>query len=159
MDRYKNQYVGYNFRFDSIKAAALRTSLPYLDSFIASRRKNADIYMENLAGLREISLPVESDYAQAVYHLFVIMVDADKRAPLREFLSQRGVETNIHYPISCHKQPATLREFYRLEKKVPNLPKTESIVDKIISLPMYPTLLRTEIDYVTKNVREFFRSL
>ena len=155
-DRYGNQYIGYNLRFDSIKAAALRVSLPHLDSFTEARRKNAEIYRKNLAGLKGITLPVESDYAKAVYHLFVIKVDVDKREPLREYLSQRGIETNIHYPVPCHKQFATLIEFGRFGIKVPSLPKTERVVDQIVSLPMYPTLSRAEIDYVTQNVRDFF---
>jgi dTDP-4-amino-4,6-dideoxygalactose transaminase len=153
-ERYTHEYVGYNLRFDPVKAAVCRTKLRFLDEFNQQRRANARYYDELLKDL-DLSVPTEANWCYHVYHLYVIMLkDKNTRDNLTAYLRKKDIETNIHFPISCHLQPATVTRIGRCE----SLPKTENIADRILSLPMYPGLEKNEIEYVRVQLGSFFES-
>jgi len=141
--------VGWNLRFNEIQAAASRVLLRRLDAMNDARRRLAARYRERLAGL-PLRLPEERKDAHHVYHLFVVRTP--RRDELAKFLSARGIETGIHYPIPCHLQPATLGRKVRASA----LPETEAAAGEILSLPMYPSLPEAGVDRVAAAVRDFF---
>jgi dTDP-4-amino-4,6-dideoxygalactose transaminase len=149
-ERYHHELIGMNARLDEIQASVLRTKLPHLDEWNAQRRTHATHYMELLADLREATPPSAQDYAEHVYHLFVVRVP--NRDELREHLQKQGVGTGIHYPIPCHLQPA----FQSLGYRNGDLPVTEQIVNEIISLPMYAELTPAQRIYVVDMMRDFY---
>ncbi len=138
--------VGDNLRFNEVQAAIGRVLLKRLDAMNARRRALASRYTSRLAGL-PVVLPGEADWAEAVYHLYVIR--SARRDALRAFLRERGVATGIHYPVPCHRQPA-VRDLPPV-----TLPRTERLVDEILSLPMFPDLDEASVDRVAAAVREF----
>lgn len=149
--RYTHDYVGYNLRFDPIKAAVCRIKLKLLDAFNEQRRTNAKYYNKLLKD-SDLSLPTEANWCYHVYHLYVIMLkEGNIREDLMEYLKRNGIETNIHFPIPCHLQPATIKRVGRCN----SLPKTEDITKRILSLPMYPGLEKSEIDYVCEKLKFF----
>jgi dTDP-4-amino-4,6-dideoxygalactose transaminase len=153
-ERYTHEYVGYNLRFDPVKAAVCRTKLGFLDRFNEQRRANAKHYNELIEDL-DLSVPTEASWCYHVYHLYVIMLKDKKiRDSLTAYLRTKDVETNIHFPIGCHLQPATIKRIGRCR----SLPKTENIADRILSLPMYPGLEKNEIEYVREQLGSFFES-
>jgi dTDP-4-amino-4,6-dideoxygalactose transaminase len=100
--KYVNKYVGVNSRLDEIQAAFLRVKLKYLDKMIEHKRKLADIYFANLPS--ELIKPRRSEDEFDVFHIYGIRhLGRDK---LRNFLLENEVKTEIHYPISPHKQEA-----------------------------------------------------
>ncbi len=139
--------IGFNLRFSELQAAALRVLLRRLDAMNDRRRALAARYERALAGLPLI-LPREREHARHVYHLYVVATP--RRAELAAFLKARGIQTGIHYPIPSHRQPAVEH------LNPPALPRTEQLVQEILTLPMSAMHTDAEIDEVTAAVREFF---
>jgi len=139
--------IGFNLRFNELQAAALRVLLRRLDAMNDRRRALAARYAEGLAGL-PLSLPAEREHARHVYHLYVVRTA--RRAELAAFLKERSIATGIHYPVPSHRQPAVERF------RPPALPRTERLVEEILTLPMSANHTEAEIDAVVAAVRDFF---
>ncbi|OGL05187.1 MAG: hypothetical protein A3H48_01210 [Candidatus Rokubacteria bacterium RIFCSPLOWO2_02_FULL_71_18] len=139
--------VGFNLRFNELQAAALRVLLRRLDAMNDRRRELAARYARGLAGV-PLERPAEREHARHVYHLYVVATP--RRQELAAFLKERGVQTGIHYPVPTHRQPAVAR------LDPPALPRTERLVNEILSLPMSANHTDAEIDAVVDAVRAFF---
>lgn len=132
-ERYVSEIPGLNTRMDEMQAAILNIKLPYLLGDNNRRRKIADFYSQNLREA-ELFLPTEAESVVHTWHLYVIQTD--NRANLITYLHQNGVGCGVHYPQAVHQQPA-----YRNRLKgANNLPVTEALIPRILSLPMYPQL-------------------
>jgi dTDP-4-amino-4,6-dideoxygalactose transaminase len=141
--------VGFNLRFNELQAAVGRVGLRRLDAMNERRRALAARYQAALAGL-PLELPVERAHARHVYHLFVVRTD--RRQALAAWLKERGIQTGIHYPVPSHRQPAVE------SLGAPALPRTERLVDEILTLPLSAGHTDEEIDRVAAAVRGFFSS-
>src|SRR5437667_2216416 len=139
--------LGFNLRFNDVQAAIGRVLLRRLDAMNDRRRALAARYGAALAGL-PIELPREQPEARHVYHLYVIRTP--RRGELAAFLKERGIQTGIHYPVPCHRQPVVER------LAPPALAKTERVVEEILTLPLSAGHADAEIDQVAAAVREFF---
>ncbi len=141
--------VGFNLRFNDIQAAIGRVLLKRLDAMNERRRQLAARYAERLKGL-PVALPTEQPGARHVFHLYVIRTD--RRDALAAFLRERGIQTGVHYPVPCHRQPAVE------SLNAPSLPRTERFVREILTLPLSAGHTEEEIDQVASAVREFFKA-
>lgn len=103
--KYYNDEIGYNSRLDEIQAGFLSIKLEILDEITNHKRNLASIYLENLDD-RFIKPVTDNDYLD-VYHIFNIR--HTKRDKLKEYLLANGIKTEIHYPLSPHKQKAMQR--------------------------------------------------
>jgi len=101
--KYHHEMQGFNRRLDTLQAAVLRVKLKYLDGWNAARREHADQYAELLTG-SPVVVPEEPDYAQSIYHLYVIRTQ--DRDGLKAHLTERGIAAIMHYPLPIHLQPA-----------------------------------------------------
>jgi len=146
--KYDHQIMGFNARLDEIQAAVLRVKLRRLDGWNEARRRIADRYNALLADCSVIT-PIEARAARHVYHLYVIRTS--HRDELQAYLSERGVATGIHYPIPVHRQPS----WRSVSCSRTNLPVTERCADEILSLPMYPELDASSIEYVAESINQF----
>lgn len=145
--KYYNEYKGFNSRLDELQAAFLRVKLKKLDDWNSRRRQIADVYLKELKGVEQIVLPYVPQWAEPVWHLFVIR--SSKRDALQKYLDQNGIQTMIHYPVPPHKQQA-YREMNHL-----NLPITESIHREVLSLPMGPAMTTREVHDVVGQLLKF----
>lgn len=128
--------VGRNSRLDGLQAAFLAEKLPRLDELNARRRELALLYRRLLAGSSITFVELRSD-AESVHHLLVAQVA--ERDRFRQLLAGQGVETRIHYPIPCHRQPA-------FERFAPGyLPVVERAASRLVSLPLFPTMSDEEV--------------
>jgi dTDP-4-amino-4,6-dideoxygalactose transaminase len=139
--------LGFNLRFNDVQAAVGRVLLRRLDAMNDRRRALAARYAQALASL-PIQLPREAPWARHVYHLYVIRTS--QRTALAQFLKDRGIQTGVHYPVPCHRQPVVER------LAPPPLPRTERLVDEILTLPISAGHTDAEIDEVAHAVRAFF---
>jgi dTDP-4-amino-4,6-dideoxygalactose transaminase len=143
-----SEYPGRNSRLDEIQAAVLRIKLKYLDLDNEKRRKLVEYYMTNLQE-NQVKLPIIRPDNESVFHLFVIQVD--RRQDLLSYLLSKGVQAGVHYPLPVHLQPA-----YKNRVSVASdMSVTESLTNKIISLPMYPELTLKDIKLVVRTLKEF----
>jgi dTDP-4-amino-4,6-dideoxygalactose transaminase len=146
--KYHNLYKGFNSRLDELQAAFLSVKLRKLEEWNERRRRIAASYLEGLSGLPDLVLPFVPDWAEPVWHLFVVRTD--KRDLLQSYLLTRGINTLIHYPVPPHKQNAYL-EMNRL-----TYPISERIHAEVLSLPMGPHMGPGQVDAVISATRGFF---
>ncbi|MDO8324455.1 MAG: DegT/DnrJ/EryC1/StrS family aminotransferase [Phenylobacterium sp.] len=145
--KYVHEETGVNSRLDEMQAAFLRVFLPRLDSRNDARRGIALAYADGLAGVTGLTLPRELSDARHVYHLYVVRTA--RRQALQASLTEAGVQTQVHYPVACHLQPAfAARGFRRGE-----FPLAEQLADEVLSLPMWPGLRQVDIASVAQAVR------
>lgn len=143
-EKYHHEISGFNSRMDEIQAAVLRIKLKYLDSWNAKRRKCAYRYNQYLSPT-SLATPFERKDSRHVYHLYVVRTP--ERAVLMKKLLKKGIQTQIHYPVPVHRQPAYFP--YGLERALPN---TELSCNEVLSLPMHPWLDEDQIRYITHEV-------
>src|SRR5882762_7360913 len=150
--RYYHPIVGYNARLDEIQAAILRVKLRHLPEWTARRQANAVKYNQLFAGT-DIVTPEIPRGGRHVFYCYAIRVTGGRRDALRAHLTERGIGTQIHYPVPIHMQEAAQFLGYRKG----DLPVTEKVAGEVLSLPMYPELTDAQIDRVATGVTEFMR--
>ena len=146
--RYYHDEVGYNYRMEGIQGAVLRVKLPRLPAWSAARRRIAHRYNQLLKNT-PLALPIESPWAESVYHLYVVR--HPKRDKLREYLSSHGVGTALHYPMPLHLQAC----FASLGHSKGDFPIAEQVADQCLSLPIYPELSDEQVDFVGSTIAAF----
>ena len=144
--KYVFKYIGRNSRLDEIQAAVLNVKLHHLDEDVQLRKEVAKYYIENIRNSK-IVLPKIFDWMQHVFHIFTIR--CEKRDQLQQYLSNNGIQTNIHYPIPPHKQ-----ECYKEWSEI-SLPVTEIIHATELSLPMSPVMTIEEIKTVVEVINNW----
>jgi dTDP-4-amino-4,6-dideoxygalactose transaminase len=150
-DKYLHEKVGFNLRFNEIQAAVGREQLKVLDELNANRRRAAQWYRQELAGVRDLVLPpADTAETESAYHMFVIrLASNDLRETLARHLKDRGIETGVHYPVPNHRQPA-IEEVFGTQ---PSLPRTEDYTRRILSLPMFPAITQEEVIEVADAIK------
>ncbi len=146
--KYVHSVVGYCDRLHAIQAAILNVKLKKLDEWNQERIENASLYNQLLKET-DVIIPHCGSNAKHVYHLYVIRVK--NREGLMKFLASEGVYTGIHYPIPIHLQGA----YKGLGYKTGDFPIAEKASEEILSLPMYPELSPSQIQYVVEKIIEF----
>jgi dTDP-4-amino-4,6-dideoxygalactose transaminase len=97
-------------------------------------------------------MPYEMENVEAVYHLYVVRVKKELRHDFQAYLKAKGIATGIHYPIAL----PNLKAYSYLKCKETDFPEATRASHEIVSLPMYPELKETEIQFVAEHVRKFF---
>ncbi len=138
-------YVGINSRLDELQASILSVKLKYLDKDNTERRKIANYYRALITNSK-ITHPVENAFSYHVYHLYVIRVK--QRDKLIKLLNKHNIFPGIHYIKANHQQKL-------FQSMTNNLPKTENIVKEILSLPIYPGLLKKDILRIVNLINNF----
>ena len=146
--KYYSEEVGYNSRLDALQAAILQAKFPYVDSWNDKRRELAHRYTEMLAPLGIVT-PVEREWAKHVYHLYILR--SSKRDALQAFLKQKGIASDVYYPLPPHLS-VPCREFGYKEG---DFPHAELASRETLALPLYPELTLSQQDEVIAAVREF----
>ncbi|WP_235294809.1 DegT/DnrJ/EryC1/StrS family aminotransferase [Portibacter lacus] len=141
--KYVNEVIGHNSRLDEMQAALLSVKLKYLDQWNAQRREIAQWYNERLGHEWAAIHPSN------VCHVYCIQSEA--RNELQKHLNGHGVQTLIHYPIPPHLQQA----YEHLNYKKGDFPIAERLAEQSLSLPIYPGLSESDIDYICDLILEF----
>lgn len=144
--KYVFQYCGRNSRLDEIQAAILDVKLRHLDDDVALRKNVARRYIEGIKN-PAITLPKITDWDRHVFHIFPVL--CGRRDEFQKYLAEKGIGTNIHYPIPPHKQ-----ECYK-EWNSLSFPVTERIHAQELSLPMSQCLTDEQVRYVIDAVNSW----
>jgi dTDP-4-amino-4,6-dideoxygalactose transaminase len=151
-EKYKNDRVGFNSRLDELQAAFLRVKLKKLDEWNKQRKKIVQLYCDNLEQVADILLPEVPEWADCVWHQFVIRhPDRDK---LQLNLLDNGIGSMIHYPIPPHMQKA----YSSLWGGKVSLPLTEQLSREVLSLPIWPHMNEESIWNVCKVINAFMKA-
>lgn len=145
--KYHHKLVGGNFRLDALQAAIVTAKMPHLDNWTASRQRNAKTYDELFAGCPDVVVPaVVSD--RHVYNQYVIRVPARDR--LKVDLQQRGISTEVYYPVPLHLQEC----FAYLGYGVGAFAQSERAARETLALPIHPELTEEQARYVVDCIRD-----
>jgi dTDP-4-amino-4,6-dideoxygalactose transaminase len=164
VQRYRHEEIGGNSRLDELQAAVLRIKLKYVESWNHARRARAAAYdrlfaasgllAPDAAAAPSAGAPVRllrtAPQAFHIYHQYVVRVP--QRDALRGFLAERGVSTEVYYPIPLHLQPC----FAFLGYHTADLPVAEAAAREVLALPMFPELTDEEQQYVVDAIADFY---
>ncbi len=143
--KYYNEVRGYNSRMDELQAAFLNVKLAKLDEWNERRKKLAHQLAEDLKGAPGLQLPAVSDWADPVWHLFVVR--HARRDLLQEKLNGAGIGTLIHYPVPPHLSGAYADAGMRKGA----FPLAESLAASVLSLPIGPQLTPEQATHVARE--------
>ncbi len=156
--RYYHSTIGINSRLDTIQAAALAIKMKHLESYTAARQANADnytkLFAESKVDSEVLSLPMVDPAANHVWNQYSLRVSDGKRDDLRAYLAQRGIGSEIYYPIPLHQQEC----FAYCGYAEGSLPESERASKEILHLPIYPELSLDEQRTVVAAITEYFVS-
>ncbi|MFN7323100.1 MAG: DegT/DnrJ/EryC1/StrS family aminotransferase [bacterium] len=148
--KYQHDVVGLNSRLDTLQAAVLLAKLPYLSEFEKQRRAVAARYDAALAEIVGLSVPQRTVDSSHVFHQYTLKCDSEAmRDALKKHLMDHGIPSMIYYPIALHRQTAY--------KQVVNLPVSEDLCNRVLSLPICPELNIEQQDYIINNIRNFIQ--
>jgi len=143
--------LGYNFRMSNITAALGIAQLRKADRIIEMRRKNVEYLTTQLKDIGGITIPKTLKDYYNVYQMFTIRISATIRDDLIKYLADKGVMTKVYFP------PIHSTDFYKNKLGyINNLPVTEELSSKVLTLPMHPTLTGEEMDYMSDEIKNFF---
>lgn len=153
-ERYHHKYVGLNSRLDGFQGAVLRVKLPHLDTWTQIRKEHAARYRSGFlsGGLGErIVLPTERENVRHIYNQYVVAVPG-KRDELKAHLMERGIGTDIYYPIPLHLQEC----FAYLSYGPGDLPAAEKAAQETLALPIFPEMTGDQQSLVIDAIIDFF---
>lgn len=162
-EKYYHDMVGVNSRLDELQAAVLRVKLRYVDRWITARQANAARYhrffqQAGLAGSpgdlhteKPVTLPAIAPGRTHIFYVYAIRVR--ERDRLRSFLAERGVGTDVYYPLPLHVQKC----FAPLGYRAGDFPEAERVARESLALPMYPELSEAQQQYVVEQIATFNR--
>ena len=147
--KYYHRVIGGNFRLDALQAAVVSAKLPHLDEWTAGRQRNAQRYdrLFTQAGAK-VGLPKVA-MNRHIFNQYVIR--SSKRDQLQAYLKQKGVGTEVYYPVPLHLQDC----FAYLGQKAGSYPESEAAANETLALPVYPELTEAQARYVVECVAEF----
>ena len=144
--KYYNEVKGYNSRLDEMQAALLRVKLKVLDQWNQRRTQVAQRYLNEIKPTSGLVLPLVPDWAEPVWHLFVVR--HPKRDELQQRLNTAGIGTLIHYPVPAHLSGAYADAGW----KRGDFPLAENSADTVLSLPIGPHISEEQTDMVIEAV-------
>jgi dTDP-4-amino-4,6-dideoxygalactose transaminase len=156
--KYHHKIVGGNFRLDALQAAVVSAKLPHLDEWTVGRQRNAkkydDLFLEaglatNKNGSPSVGLP-KVVRERHIFNQYVIRVS--RRDQLQSALQQRGIGTEVYYPVPMHLQEC----FAYLGHCAGAFPESESAAKQTLALPIYPELSEAQLRHVVDSIRAFF---
>jgi dTDP-4-amino-4,6-dideoxygalactose transaminase len=148
--------LGYNYRIDDIRSSIGLVQLRKLKAFNEKRRMLTSRYIERLGDIEGLLIPfrhfMANDERVSSYHIFPVLITTNglKRDTVRDRLTEKGVQTSIHYrPVHLFR---IYRERFGYEKG--DLPLTEWVADHELTLPLYPEMSEEDVDYVSKTLKQ-----
>lgn len=152
--RYLHELIGINSRLDALQAAILQIKLKYLDQWAQGRRRNAVRYEQLFTDAKlpdRVALPITAKGNEHVFNQYTVRVQ--KRDELRAYLKDRGVGTEIYYPVPMHLQAC----YRNLGYHQGSFPISERAAEEVLSLPIYAELTEAQLNYVVEMIAAFYK--
>ena len=141
-----------------MQAAILDIKLKHLDEYNGARRKAADYYDKAFANNEKVTVPFRASYSNHVFHQYTILINEvagsnHSRDGLNRYLADKGIPSMIYYPVPCHRQ----QMFESLGGSAFNLPVTDWLSERVISLPIHTELDEEQQDFIIANVLDYLK--
>lgn len=147
--RYSVEYSGWKYNMTDIQAALGIHQLKKLNKFIRQRRKLAHLYTSGLRKIKGLLTPTEIPDRYHPYHLYPILLENFDRDVFIQKMAEKNIGTSVHF-IPLHLQPFYMKNF---GYKKGDLPVTEAVFSKIVSIPLYPAMKSKDIEYVAETIK------
>jgi perosamine synthetase len=148
--RYLHEVLGYNYRMTDIAAAIGLCQLGKLERFNTKRIENAKFLTERLSGIKGLVPPAVRAGMRHVFHQYTVRITPDfgmSRDELKQKLMEKGVGSEIYYPLPVHRQP-----FFRRLGYDDRLPNSEKAAAEVLSLPVHPSLTKEDLECVADSL-------
>lgn len=152
--RYYHDVVGCNSRLDAIQAAVLNIKLVHLDNYITARQTAANHYTKAFAKNDKIVTPEISPYSSHVFHQYTLVLNGIDRDGLNAYLAEKKIPSMIYYPVPGHKQ----KMFASFGLQNIELPITDWLTERVISLPMHTELDPEQLEFITTEVLNYINN-
>lgn len=152
--RYYYDHVGLNSRLDSIQAAILRVKLKHLDEYHRLRQEAAAWYDQTLSGIEGLQVPARATDTTHIFHQYTLQLEASRRDSLQQWLDKKGIPAQIYYPVPLHLQ----RAYRELGYTEGMFPVSEDLCKRVLSLPMHTEMEKSQLEYISEQIRQFFKS-
>jgi len=134
--KYHHEELGINSRLDAMQAAILRVKLKHVDEWTECKRVLAAAYNKELSGIEWLQVPYVMPECRHTYHQYTIKVPAERRTAIQATMAQAGIQTQVYYPESLHRQPCFVGR-----QELPEEPlNVNAVVPSVLSLPMNAAL-------------------
>ena len=150
---YEQQHLGYNYRLTDVQSALGTSQMYKIDNFITRRREIVKLYNDAFKDLKEVVTPFEVEFSNSGWHIYVIKVKSElltvTRKEIFEALQAENIGVNVHY------LPVYLHPYYRdlgYEKGL--CPNAEELYEKIITLPLFPSMSNEDVNDVVAAVNK-----
>ena len=154
--KYVHPQLGFNYRMTDFQAAIGREQLKKLDQFVEKRRANAAYLNQLLGHVPGVNTPFVANGVKHSYHQYTVTLDVEsldiERDDVAAHMARLGVETGIHYPQPLHLQPA-----FANIADTPDLPTAEWLSQRVLSLPIHPSLAKHDLDRVAEALKTAIR--
>lgn len=152
VDQYQWTSIGSSYYLSGLQSAIAQAQLKKLDKINRKRTKIARMYLKLLSDVSEIILPKVPSKCQPNWHIFAILVSKNKGGDLRKFLKSKGIEASFHYfPLHASIMGK------KLGYKANDFEVSSKVAASLLRLPIYPGLTDQQIQYITENIRHFFK--
>jgi len=152
--RYYYDHVGLNSRLDTLQAAILRVKLQHLDNYHRLRQEAASWYDSSLSGIEGLQIPVRSPFSNHIFHQYTLQVETSGRDGLKQWLMEKGIPSQVYYPVPLHLQQA----YSDLGYGKGSLPVSEELCNKVLSLPMHTEMEQKQLEYISEQIQQFFKA-
>jgi len=151
--KYYHHLIGGNFRLDALQAAVLSVKLKHLDAWSIARQRNAARYGRLFEARGLSGAAVRTPAVVRTRHIFnQYVIRVPRRDALLAFLKDKGVGTEVYYPVPLHLQEC----FRPLGCQQGDLPESEKAAAETLALPIYPELADEQAACVTDCIAEFY---
>jgi perosamine synthetase len=150
--RYLHEILGYNYRMTDIAAAIGLCQLGKLEQFNSKRIENAKFLTQELSGIKGLMPPSIKSNTRHVFHQYTVRITQDFGIPrdeLRQKLMNKGVATEVYYPLPIHKQPLYQNLGYN-----DYLPSSEKAAREVLSLPVHPSLTKEDLENIVRAIQD-----
>jgi dTDP-4-amino-4,6-dideoxygalactose transaminase len=151
--RYYHDVVGCNSRLDAMQAAILDIKLEHLNEYIDARTKAADFYDEQFKNHPNIEIPFRGSNNKHVFHQYTLILHDTNRDALHQHLADKGIPSMIYYPVPAHRQ----KMFDAFGGNEYNLPITDWLTERVISLPMHTELDVAQQQLIVDEIKLFLK--
>ena len=151
-EKYHHKIIGYNSRLDTLQAAILNVKLSYIEAFNERRIRLAEHYNKALKSCPELALPESFPYSTHVYHQYTIRVLNNKRNALKAYLSEKGISSNIYYPLPVYEQEA----YKRVVRLSSRFYESKRLCNEVLSLPIYSEMTDEMQTFIIETIQQFF---
>src|ERR1039457_2974207 len=151
--KYYHAFIGGNFRIDELQAAVWRVKLKHLDGWTEGRRRNAAYYDAAILDARLADRVAPPQALPGFRHIFnQYVIRSSKRDALRKFLAERGIGTEIYYPVPLHLPQC----FEYLGYRLGDFPESERAAHETLALPVYPELNDAQLAHVVASIAALY---